>query len=306
MEFYQLEYFLQLTKYQNVTMTADFLHISQPALSKCIAQLEHELGVKLFDRIGRRIYLNNYGKNFAKYAEQCLMSLNAGILSTKEFNKEILGNISIALYCYGPIISNCISQYSINNPLVNVKFHYDLLSNSQHSQNDADFILISSTDDSFSNKDQFWITKPLFKERYLVVLSSLYKEYPIEQTKINLSELKDAPFIAMSKSENFFTDVTYKYCQYSGFIPKILYESNDFLIKLKLLQKGICVALLPESCIQDAKTFDPQLRFFDIENLVCDRTILIKRRKKNFMTNVAKSFWDFLLDFYNLPPDSKD
>ena len=46
-----------------------FVNISQPALSKSIHNLENELGVKLFDRIGNRIHLNQLEKEFADYAE---------------------------------------------------------------------------------------------------------------------------------------------------------------------------------------------------------------------------------------------
>lgn len=48
----------------SITKAADKLYITQPAVSNAIAELENHLGVNLFDRISRRIYLNEVGKLF--------------------------------------------------------------------------------------------------------------------------------------------------------------------------------------------------------------------------------------------------
>ena len=54
MELKQIEYFLQLAQMQHVSQAADFLNISQPTLSKSLSNLEKDLGVPLFDRVGNR------------------------------------------------------------------------------------------------------------------------------------------------------------------------------------------------------------------------------------------------------------
>ena len=303
MELRHLEFFLQLKKYENVSLTADFLNISQPALSKYIKQLEDELGVKLFDRVGRHIYLNGYGETFARYAEQTLLSLHTGIIATRHIQKNILGSITIGLYSYGSIISPCIKKYSKLNPHVNFKISYNLKFLSHNSLDGVDFLLSSVNDPPFNNKDQFWVTKALFHEDYVVVLSPILKNYPEEQTSIDLLTLKNEPFVVMPSNENVVTDVTFKYCHNAGFAPNALYETDEFVMKMNFIKDGLAVGILPESCIRDAKAFAPELRFFTIENFATKRTILIKRRKKVFMTDATLSFWDFLLDYFNVPPD---
>lgn len=83
MELIQIKYFLELAKREHVSATADFLEISQPALSKSIMSLEKEIGVKLFDRKGKRIYLNQHGRYFLNYAQRALEDLNKGIVSAQ-------------------------------------------------------------------------------------------------------------------------------------------------------------------------------------------------------------------------------
>ena len=64
MEIQQLQYFKTLAKLEHMTRAAEVLMISQPALSKSISNIEKDLGVPLFNREGRSIYLNRFGEQF--------------------------------------------------------------------------------------------------------------------------------------------------------------------------------------------------------------------------------------------------
>ena len=74
MELLQLYYFRELAMQEHLTNTANKLLISPPSLSAAISRLEQELGVSLFDRVGRRIQLNECGKAYLKYVN---IALNA-------------------------------------------------------------------------------------------------------------------------------------------------------------------------------------------------------------------------------------
>src|SRR5919112_4969650 len=54
--------FVTVADVGTVSAAADRLHVAQPALSRQIAQLEDELGLKLFDRVGRRLLLTSEGE----------------------------------------------------------------------------------------------------------------------------------------------------------------------------------------------------------------------------------------------------
>lgn len=62
MELLQLKYFRELAQSQHLSKTAEKLHIAQPSLSQTLRRLETELDTPLFDRVGKRIVLNDYGK----------------------------------------------------------------------------------------------------------------------------------------------------------------------------------------------------------------------------------------------------
>ena len=58
MELLQLEMFSHLAKYENMSVVAQIMNTSQPHISRMLASLEAELNVRLFDRVGRNILLN--------------------------------------------------------------------------------------------------------------------------------------------------------------------------------------------------------------------------------------------------------
>lgn len=68
MDMEALQHFKRVAELEHMTRAAEELYISQPSLSASIQRLEHELGVSLFERKGRNMALNDYGKIFLKYA----------------------------------------------------------------------------------------------------------------------------------------------------------------------------------------------------------------------------------------------
>ena len=67
-----LRYFLTVVREESITKAAEVLHITQPTLSRQLAQLEESLGVLLFHRGTRRIALTNAGMLLRRRAEEIL------------------------------------------------------------------------------------------------------------------------------------------------------------------------------------------------------------------------------------------
>ncbi len=95
MEIRVLRYFLTVVREQSITKAADVLHITQPTLSRQLAQMEDEIGVKLFDRGNRKIALTNEGILLRRRAEEILQLVDKTEKELIEQDEQVEGKITI-------------------------------------------------------------------------------------------------------------------------------------------------------------------------------------------------------------------
>lgn len=90
-----LKYFLTVVREEKITKAADVLHITQPTLSRQLAQLEEEMGVKLFVRGTKKIALTNEGILLRRRAEEIIELVDKTTKEVTQQNELIEGTISI-------------------------------------------------------------------------------------------------------------------------------------------------------------------------------------------------------------------
>ena len=92
-----LNYFLAVAQYQSFTRAARALHVSQPALSQQVRQLEEHLGAQLFDRTGRLVRLTDAGEVYLRYARQALQDLEEGRRALHDVSDLSRGSLRVAV-----------------------------------------------------------------------------------------------------------------------------------------------------------------------------------------------------------------
>lgn len=95
MEIRVLRYFLTVVREEGINRAAEILHITQPTLSRQLAQLEDELGVKLFNRGARKISLTNEGILLRRRAEEILSLVDRTEKELVQQNEQVEGRIVI-------------------------------------------------------------------------------------------------------------------------------------------------------------------------------------------------------------------
>lgn len=96
-ELRHLRYFVAITEAGNFSRAADKLLISQPALSAQIKLLEKELDAKLFDRVGRRITITEYGELLLTYARKILLEISEAKEAISELQGLVKGKLTIGV-----------------------------------------------------------------------------------------------------------------------------------------------------------------------------------------------------------------
>lgn len=125
MELRVLKYFLAIAREQGITRAAEVLHITQPTLSRQIAELEEELGVQLFDRSGRRIRLTDEGILFRRRAMEILDLVERTREEVSEQDKRIEGTVSIGCGVLRAFqdLTEIIGRFRTMHPLVHFQIH---------------------------------------------------------------------------------------------------------------------------------------------------------------------------------------
>lgn len=95
MELRVLEYFLAVAREQSISAAADFLHLTQPTLSRQLKDLEDEFGKQLFIRGNRKVTLTEDGMYFRKKAEEIVTLAHRTEEEMKNTDQTIVGDIYI-------------------------------------------------------------------------------------------------------------------------------------------------------------------------------------------------------------------
>lgn len=95
MELRVLRYFLAVAREESISGAAQFLHLTQPTLSRQLIELEEELGKQLFVRGSRRVTLTEDGVLFRKRADEILALVDKTTMELSDNEENVAGDIYI-------------------------------------------------------------------------------------------------------------------------------------------------------------------------------------------------------------------
>lgn len=105
-----IRYFQAVAEHLSFTKAAAALHVSQPALSQLVKQLEDELGTRLFDRSGRTTRLTDTGHAYLQYVRRASQALREAKRAIHDVSDLSRGSLRLAVtptfttYLVGPLV----------------------------------------------------------------------------------------------------------------------------------------------------------------------------------------------------------
>jgi LysR family transcriptional regulator, cyn operon transcriptional activator len=123
MELRHLRYFAALSEHLSFTRAADKVHITQSTLSHQIKQLEDEIGLRLFDRIGKRIVITEAGEILLEHVSKALQEIDEGFRAMKGAADPLGGTVHIgATHTFNmSLVPTCIAVFRESQPSICVE-----------------------------------------------------------------------------------------------------------------------------------------------------------------------------------------
>lgn len=240
MEFKQLRSFVEVMHRGGFTEAAKTLHISQSAVSKQVAQLEHSLGTPLLNRLGSQIRLTAAGHVVLQRAEDMLRLRKELLSELDDLSQLARGELRLGLPLLGSdaLFAGLFAEYRRRYPNISIQLLEGGSLNIEHAVLSGEVELGGSLQPSDPTFDwQAFCDEPLD--------ALLPMDHPLAgNAQVRLEELADTPFLLYQRSF-VLNDRLLQACQQMGFTPKEGGRSGqaDFLAALVAAGQG--VVLLP-------------------------------------------------------------
>lgn len=284
MDLLQLTYFKEIAELENISKASAKLMVAQPALSKVIKNLETELDIKLFDRIGKSIHLNDNGKILLKHTTEILRHLDDAKTELREQNGKLGGSVTISFQAATRLIPKILLGFKQEYPEIRV-----IIKMSENiNEADCDLFIYSS-----GEKINAPNNIPLLKEPCCIALS---KKHNLAFKKVlDMKDLSDEDFIILQAKQSLY-ELTTKCCLKAGFSPKITLECDQDAAIFTLIENNMGVSFIPQYT-WDVKS-NNMICYKPINGMECFRYINLKYRDSGYVSKAALLFSDYLKDFF--------
>jgi len=287
MELSQLNTFQLVASCQSFSKAAQILHLTQPAITIQIKNLEAELGERLIERHARSLVLTPAGEVFLDYTKQILNLTTQACESIRQFH-QTRGRLFIGAGTTNTIfrLPQLLQAYHQQYPEVEIQIRSGdsdyIISLVKENAIDLGFV---TTIDITTNLE----IQPLFSDQILLATPL---GYPQEITPTLLAKES----LILFRTGSGFRRYLDKYFLTQHFQPKVVMELESMEAMISFVQNGLGITFLPEIAIRE-QLLQQTIQTIQIKNwsAMTRQTYLVYRKDKylswsirNFLTQILK------------------
>ena len=245
MEVRQLGYFIKAAELLHFTEAAAASFVTQSTLSQQIKQLEDELGMLLFDRVGKQVRLTEAGNIFLVHARQIILDIKKSKQAIFELANMINGELRIGVtYAFSSMLLPALTPFSEKYPGIMIHVEYGTAGELENKLRtaDLDIILAFHEQADSSGLDM----QPLFSSRIMMVVAKKNK-----LSSLGKISLKDLGKLELILPSNGFSsrDLLNEIFRKNNIVPNIKIEMNDVHSLLSMVESGNWATIINEKAI---------------------------------------------------------
>ena len=162
---HQLQVFLKITETKSITKAAVELHLTQPAVSIQLRNLQNQFEIPLTEIIGRQLYVTDFGKEIAKASQRILEEVNAINYKTMAYKGILSGKIKISVVSTGKyVMPYFLSEFANKNKGIEIEM--DVTNKTRVikalKNNEVDFALVSILPSDLNVESEVLMQNKLF------------------------------------------------------------------------------------------------------------------------------------------------
>ena len=265
MDLRENRYILAIAKYGSITKAADMLHVTQPALSKFLMNLEEELGESLFVRHPKGLTPTLIGEHYLKYAREISVSHENWKREYQDLRQETRGRLRIAIppARSSVFIAKVLKPFYERFPDVQVVLHEAANQAEKFAteNGEVDFVIYNCNDPLPG------LTYEVLGQEEIVLLAADQSMLQHVQTRLGaahpnlpLEAVREEPFILQYEDQTTGS-ISRNLIRQAGFRPRVLLETRSSEVAMQMAAAGLGLSFVPESYLSLLHFDIPPLRF---------------------------------------------
>jgi len=285
----QLKIFEAVARHLSFTRASEELHLTQPAVSMQIKQLEEAAGLALFEQVGKRIYLTEAGEEMERYARSILATLAEASLVFDEMKGLERGRLRIAVASTANyFVPRLLAAFCQRYP--GVKVSLDVTNRERLlealSDNETDLVIMGKPPQSME------LVAEIFMDNPLVVIAPPI--HPLAGEKdISLERLQEETFLVREKGSGTRSATERFFIEHGISLSSTMEMSSSEAIK-QGVEAGLGLGLLSLHTLEMELALK-RLVILDVRDLPILRKWYIMHRSGKRLSAVAQTFKDFVI-----------